>query len=246
MTRFFRLKEPLKRGFAIWAKEYCLIRDVWRGTFPVPRNGIRLFLLERLVMSILIFFRSFSLIHFGGFFRSDSKRIDFSEMYVLSWFIVLAFLLFIPVFSSFWLFAIVGYRLIDGLNYRLCILFVDRYKSGWGLRSINRSLLLLLLNYGELIIGFAIMFLASGSIGMGTPVRIITSPGEALYFSVVTITTVGYGDIIPISPTGRTLALLEPLSGFVLVALVLAVFITGITDIKELRNAAKPSSEDKI
>lgn len=141
MTRFVQSKGPLKIGFAVWAKEYCLIRDVWRGTFPIPRNGNRLFLLERLVMSILIFIRSFSLIHIGGFFRNDSKIIDFSEMYVLGWFIVLAFLLFMPVLSSFWLFVVVGYRLIDGLNYRLCILFVDRYESDWGLRSINRSLI---------------------------------------------------------------------------------------------------------
>lgn len=166
-------------------------------------------------------------------------------MYVLGWFIVLAFLLFMPVLSSFWLFVVVGYRLIDGLNYRLCILFVDRYESDWGLRSINRSLILLLLNYGELIIGFAIMFLASKSIGMGTPVRVVTSPGEALYFSVVTITTLGYGDIIPVSPKGQALALIEPLCGFILVALVLAVFITGITDIKELRNAANLKRKTK-
>jgi voltage-gated potassium channel Kch len=33
------------------------------------------------------------------------------------------------------------------------------------------------------------------------------------YFSVVTLTTVGYGDIVPVSPVARALATLEALTG---------------------------------
>ena len=88
-------------------------------------------------------------------------------------------------------------------------------------------------NYCEIIIGFAVLYLATYSIGYSNSNKIITTPIEALYFSTVTITTLGYGDMIPISPLGQKLALLEPLLGFILVVLVIGVFLTGVRDIKE-------------
>ena len=36
---------------------------------------------------------------------------------------------------------------------------------------------------------------------------------ELLYFSFVTLTTVGYGDIVPATPAARSLAILEMLAG---------------------------------
>jgi len=88
-------------------------------------------------------------------------------------------------------------------------------------------------NYCEIIIGFAILYLATYSIGYSNSNRVITRPVEALYFSTVTITTLGYGDMRPMSPFGQKLALLEPLLGFILVILVIGVFLTGVRDIKE-------------
>jgi voltage-gated potassium channel Kch len=135
------------------------------------------------------------------------------------------------------------YRLIDGFNYRLCIIFVDRYHPQWGLRSLNRSLLLLLLNYAEIIIGFSVLFLATGSIGkldpeMATEIT-LSSRLDAIYFSVVTITTLGYGDFHPISPLGRLLALAETAMGILLLVLVLGTFLQGVSDIR-----AVPRKED--
>ena len=40
---------------------------------------------------------------------------------------------------------------------------------------------------------------------------------DAIYFSVVTMTTVGFGDITPISETGRLLTLLMILTGILLI-----------------------------
>ena len=40
--------------------------------------------------------------------------------------------------------------------------------------------------------------------------------GELLYFSMVTISTVGYGDVLPVSPTARMLAVIEAVTGPVL------------------------------
>jgi voltage-gated potassium channel len=90
---------------------------------------------------------------------------------------------------------------------------VDRYGEEWSLRSINRSLILLLINYFEMIM--------SGK-------DVINDAGTALYFSIVTITTLGYGDYTPIGGLGRFLVSAETIMGIVFIVLVLSTFIGGI------------------
>ena len=51
-----------------------------------------------------------------------------------------------------------------------------------------------------------------------------SSGGELLYFSYVTLTTLGYGDVTPVSPIAKNLALLEAVIG----QLFLAVLIAGL------------------
>ena len=47
-----------------------------------------------------------------------------------------------------------------------------------------------------------------------------------IYFSFVTLTTLGYGDISPISPIARTLALLEAAAGQIYVAITIARLVS--------------------
>jgi uncharacterized membrane protein len=48
---------------------------------------------------------------------------------------------------------------------------------------------------------------------------------DLLYYSVVTLATVGYGDILPVSELARGLATLEAVVGQFYVAVVVAVFV---------------------
>ena len=48
--------------------------------------------------------------------------------------------------------------------------------------------------------------------------------GEFLYYSFVTLTTLGYGDIVPVTPMARTLAYLEAIAG----QFYLAVLVAGL------------------
>lgn len=227
------IKKTLRRGVLDWLKEYQLIVNIWSGEFPKSHNKISLSILERIFMTVLIFTRSLSLVNIKGFFSEYKVRSEISEFYVLAWFIALLWLLWHPLKSTTFLLVIVTYRIVDGLNYRLSIVFVDRYKREWGLRSLNRSLILLLFNFFEIIIEFAILYLATNSIAYSSSKKIITTPLEALYFSTITITTLGYGDMTPISSLGQKLALLEPLLGLILIILVIGVFLTGVRDIQE-------------
>ncbi len=63
--------------------------------------------------------------------------------------------------------------------------------------------------------------------GSGTGGTSVSARGEAFYyFSVVTLTTVGFGDITPIHPFVRSLAMLEALIGQLYPAILIARLVT--------------------
>lgn len=208
-----------------WVREFQLMGHIWTNRYPNESES-RLAFLEKSVMSLLVLVRALSLSHLQYVAKDKTGQTQLSELYALIWFIVLLVLLFFP-FSSVLYVAIIGYRLIDAFNYRLCIIFVDRYGNDWSPRSLNRVLLLLLLGYFEMIIGFAALYTWAGSIGSSD--KIIIDPGNSLYFSIVTITTLGYGDFSPTDALGKFLVSAETLMGVVYVILVLAAFISGIS-----------------
>ena len=56
----------------------------------------------------------------------------------------------------------------------------------------------------------------------------ITSFGKALWWSITTVTTVGYGDLYPVTITGRVIAVLLMLGGISLVGVVTASLASWI------------------
>ena len=57
----------------------------------------------------------------------------------------------------------------------------------------------------------------------------VNTAGQTLYFSVVTITTLGYGDMCPDKPLGLFLTSVEPIMGIVLLVLVVGVFLVELS-----------------
>jgi hypothetical protein len=58
------------------------------------------------------------------------------------------------------------------------------------------------------------------------PVDTAAGPRGWIYFSFVTLTTVGYGDIVPVHPVARSLAVLEAVTGPLYVAILLARLVS--------------------
>lgn len=62
---------------------------------------------------------------------------------------------------------------------------------------------------------------------------------EALYWSIVTISTVGYGDITPITPEGRTVAMFVIVAGIAVFSFTTSLIVTSFTEkldeIKDLK-----------
>ena len=63
---------------------------------------------------------------------------------------------------------------------------------------------------------------APGSLSIGMDTVKTDFEQEAIYFSFVTLTTLGYGDISPVSAPARTLAILEAILGQIYVAVMIA------------------------
>jgi hypothetical protein len=81
-------------------------------------------------------------------------------------------------------------------------------------------------NSRELILAYG----DAAEIGRGTP--------ELLYYSFVTLTTVGYGDIVPASRVARSLAILEMLAG----QLYLAAFVARLVGVMGTRGTEPETS----
>lgn len=69
---------------------------------------------------------------------------------------------------------------------------------------------------------------------------------DALYFSVITLTTVGYGEIVPLSMPARMLAMMESLCGTLYVAVFVARLVslnTSLSPVVHADDTVKPGSK---
>jgi hypothetical protein len=67
----------------------------------------------------------------------------------------------------------------------------------------------------------------AGSFVLMAPQATSASRATLLYFSLITLTTVGYGDVLPATPTARGLAALEGISGVLYLAITVARLVAA-------------------
>ena len=70
--------------------------------------------------------------------------------------------------------------------------------------------------------------ISPGSFGGFTPLQGRAWDSEWVYFSFVTMTTLGYGDILPISATARVLAYMQAVFGQLYVAILVAGLVSAL------------------
>ncbi|PWW28133.1 MULTISPECIES: ion transporter [unclassified Chryseobacterium] len=152
--------------------------------------------------------------------------------YIFSFFGIIDFLALVPFFLSFF-FPITKYFLIFRMLRMLRIFrifnLMDFMNDGYfivrALRNSSRKIyiFLLFLIIFSVIVG-SLMFMVEG----GRP-GFETIP-QSIYWAVVTVTTVGYGDVSPITPLGKFFAVILMLAGYSIIAVP-----TGIVT-AEMRN----------
>lgn len=87
---------------------------------------------------------------------------------------------------------------------------------------MNKLFYLLIISAGIIIIGSLVIFLVES----GHPDSQIDSMLDAVWWTVATSTTVGYGDIVPVTETGKVVAIFYMFFGIGFLALFISVLGT--------------------
>lgn len=154
------------------------------------------------------------------------------KQYIFSFFGIIDFLALVPFYLSF-LFPVTKYFLIFRMLRMLRVFrifnLMDFMNDGnvllKALKASSRKIyiFLLFLVIYTVIIGSLMFMVEGGREGF-------ESIPQCIYWGVVTVTTVGYGDVSPITPLGKFFAIILMLSGYAIIAVP-----TGIVT-AEMRN----------
>jgi hypothetical protein len=108
----------------------------------------------------------------------------------------------------------------------------------WGGQSIDpsRSLLLAVINYFEIAMAFAILYRHWDCLSPRP-----LSGTQALYFSIVTGATVGYGDVLADTLVGKRLVILQIATSFLFVAIFLSTLLGRTATPRESDATVQPS-----
>ena len=86
------------------------------------------------------------------------------------------------------------------------------------------------------------MFNAEEDINPETGKYLFDSFFDAFYWAACTLTTVGYGDLYPISHTGRVISIISAMVGIAIIALPSGIITAGYME--ELRNRRETKEKD--
>jgi voltage-gated potassium channel len=90
----------------------------------------------------------------------------------------------------------------------------------------------LVIAMGGAVVAAALMHLAEGAV---QPDKLGTIP-DALWWAIVTIGTIGYGDVVPLTPVGKMVATGTILMGLIMIALPVGIIATAFSEQIHRRN----------
>jgi hypothetical protein len=152
-----------------------------------------------------------------------------SPILKLSWAISLSLLL------VFWRPALGGigaaaatYRLIDIVVYLLSIALLTRRYGLWRPETATRSLILAFVNVYEVVAAYELLYLGVGTLLDASTRTPITSPFTVFYYSMVTMATLGFGDVIPADTISRALVVSQLFTHLVFLLTIVPVFVAHL------------------
>ncbi|NBB16868.1 ion transporter [Caulobacter sp. SLTY] len=109
--------------------------------------------------------------------------------------------------------------------------------------SSRRSELILSLGVGVglMVLSATLLYLVEGD---AQPDKFGSIP-RALWWAVATLTTIGYGDIFPITPVGKLLASVTAITSIGLIALPTGILAAAFSDAMARHREAAPSEDEK-
>ena len=135
---------------------------------------------------------------------------------------------FLTIFAAF--------RVLELVVYQLNVLLVDQFRSSnYVLGGYRRILVLSLMNYVEILAWFGVFYHLCPS-WFKDPNSVLHSSTCSLYYSLVTMSTLGYGEVTPINDGARGLVVIQTLVGIFLMVLIISRIISYLP---------KPQTSDK-
>jgi voltage-gated potassium channel Kch len=101
------------------------------------------------------------------------------------------------------------------------------WKAEWLFPSRRAGVVVIPIMVVALIVAFAGLYSA---LPAGNFLKEFAGTCDALYFSLVTLTTVGYGDFAPITPFARGLVMFQIASGFLVLVAAFPLLISRVSD----------------
>jgi voltage-gated potassium channel len=207
------VETPIGRWISLTLTSLILLSAIFfvAETYPLSDDIlVRLRILDTLIVVLFALeycLRCWAADSLRGFILSPIGILEF--LIICTFFLGFCNVLFVRIFRWFRILRLVRFLDFEILSFRL------HDENGEILAQILFTL-------------FAIVFIFSGLIyQVEHPVnpRIFRNFLDAFYFAVVTMTTVGFGDVIPLSETGRCLTLLMIITGVVLIPWQVGVLI---------------------
>lgn len=131
------------------------------------------------------------------------------------------------------------YFSIETLCYILSLIYLSpEYSSPI---SYKRSILFILINFFEIITTFALLYLNFSELHPSSTL----TPLLAFYFSFITATTIGFGDIYPVSDGGRVFVILQAILSLMFLMMFFTYFSSQLPDSKKKPATKKKKSTEK-
>lgn len=123
--------------------------------------------------------------------------------------------------NNYFLLSLMVYLMLETILYIPTLIFASDLFSKP--RSYKRSMLLLFFNYLEMVFGFAVLYSCDNYLN-----EPFTHWFDAVYFSTMTSSTIGYGDLYPVKTFGKFLVSLQSMLVLMFVVLFLNFYSTRI------------------
>jgi hypothetical protein len=193
------------------------------------RGGRPITIIEKLAGTAVLLGRFLSLSNFGRWwFRTERAWSNFVDIYLLLWLASLALILFWWPVKPWIAAGIAVYQIVMILANEFAVILVDTRANNWHQVSIRRTVLLAFVNFSSIIIAYAVIYKVFNCIGFSSQAVLTKNPLDLLYFSLVTITTLGYGDLVPLCPQGRIIVIFELVTSVLFVVAVLPSFLGAL------------------